>query len=235
MTAPRFYARPGERRHQLDIKPALTSWDKAGSPGKLRQDEFIDHAWSVVAGSIAETPDPLSIWLDIGLLDEVPLLALNDLDNYLFPLVPALAKRAGRQFTSVWASKRYAAGSSMTIGQALAAADPGGRCTFQVRTSVSAEKVAYKEVIRDQVTAATPLPDGGVVLHLAFVVGPGRAWANLWKPTIDALGAILGRDDGAQEWNTRDGRVTELGLHCTIDPDHGHDVEIAIRASTATA
>jgi hypothetical protein len=113
--------------------------------------------------------------------------------------------------------------------------DPGGECAYNVRTSVSAEKPAYKEAIRNQVTATTPLPTGGVVLQLAFIVGPGRAWANLWKPTIDALGAVLGRDDGAQEWDIRDGRITELGLHCTIDPDHGHDVEIAIRASMATA
>lgn len=42
---------------------------------------------------------------------EVPLLALNDLDNYLFPFAPILAKRVGRQFTSVWASKRHAARS----------------------------------------------------------------------------------------------------------------------------
>jgi hypothetical protein len=97
--------------------------------------------------------------------------------------------------------------------------------------SGSAEKPAYKEAIRDQLAAATPLRDGGVVLQLAFVVGPGRAWANLWKPTIDALGAVLGRDEGAHEWNIRDGRITELGLHCTSDPDRGHDVEIAIRAS----
>jgi hypothetical protein len=76
----------------------------------------------------------------------------------------------------------------------LRVADPGGECAYQVSTSVSAEKAAYKEAIRDQVTAATPLPAGGVVLQLAFVVGPGRAWANLRKPTIDALGAVLGRD-----------------------------------------
>jgi hypothetical protein len=72
----------------------------------VRQEAFIDDAYSVAADSIAATPGPLAIWLDIGLSDEVPLLAFNDLDNYLFPLVPALAKRAGRQFTSVWASKR---------------------------------------------------------------------------------------------------------------------------------
>jgi hypothetical protein len=125
--------------------------------------------------------------------------------------------------------------SSITVGQALSVADPGSERTFRVRTSASYEKPAYKEAIRDQMPAATPLPEGGVALQLAFIVGPRRTWANLWKPTIDALGAVLGRDDGAREWNIRDGRITELGLHCTIDPDHGHDVEIAIRASMATA
>jgi hypothetical protein len=234
MTAARFYTRPNEHRHLLNVKPALASWDKAGSPGRVRQNAFIDHACSVVADSIAATPDPLSIWLDIGLPDEVLLLALNDLDNYLFPFVPTLAKRVGRQFTSVWASKRHAETSSIAVGQALSVADPGGECAFRVTTSVSAEKAAYKEAIRDQVIAATPLPEGGVALQLAFVVGPGRAWANLWKSTIDALGAILGRDDGTTEWNTRDGRITDLGLHFTINPDRGHDVEIAIRASMAT-
>jgi hypothetical protein len=144
---------------------------------------LIDHACSVVADSIAAIPGPLSIWLDIGLPDEAELLALNDLDNYLFPFVPTLARRVERQFTSVWASKRHAARSSITVGSALSTADPGGRRVFQARTSGSAEKPAYKEAIRDQVTAATPLPEGGVVLHLAFVVGPGRAWGNLWKPT----------------------------------------------------
>jgi hypothetical protein len=219
----------------LNVRPALASWDKAGSPGRVRQDAFIEHACSAAADSIAATPDPLSIWLDVGLPNEAPLLALNDLDNYLFPFVPTLAKRLGRQFTSVWASKRHAARSYVAVGPAVSVADPGGEYAFRVSTSVSAEKPAYKEAIRDQVTATTPLPEGGVVLQLAFVVGPGRAWANLWKPTIDALGPILGRDDGAQQWNIRDGRITELGLHCTTDPDHGHDIEIAIRASMATA
>jgi hypothetical protein len=91
VTAPRFYARPGEHRHLLNAKPALASWDKAGSRSVLRQEAFIDDAYSVVAGGIAATPDPLSVWLDIGLPDGVLLLALNDLDNYLFPLVPVLA------------------------------------------------------------------------------------------------------------------------------------------------
>jgi hypothetical protein len=119
--------------------------------------------------------------------------------------------------------------------QSVSVADPGGEYAFWARTSVSAEKRAYKESIRDQVTADNPLPEGGVALQLAFIVGPHRAWANLWKPTIDALSPILGRGDPLREWNNRDGRITELGLHCTIAPDFGHEVEIAIRASMASA
>jgi hypothetical protein len=103
-----------------------------------------------------------------------------------------------------------------------------------VRTTASAAKPAYKEQIRDQIAASSPLPSGSVaLLQLAFVVGPRRAWANLWKATIDSLGSILGRDPGAHDWNVRDGRITDLGLHCVVDPTVGDDVVIAIRAQTA--
>ncbi|CUU55001.1 hypothetical protein Ga0074812_10481 [Parafrankia irregularis] len=79
---------------------------------------------------------------------------------------------------------------------------------------------------------AEPLPDGGVAWQLAFVVRPRRAWPNLWKATIDALGAILGRDNGACEWNARDSRVTDLGLHRTVDPAAGN--RITIRSSAGS-
>lgn len=97
-------------------------------------------------------------------------------------------------------------------------------------TTASASSPRYKEQIRDQLATATPVPGDGVALQVAFVVGPHRAWANLWKPTIDALGPIIGRD-GDHEWNARDGRITALGLHCAVDPHAGHEVRIAIRAT----
>jgi hypothetical protein len=193
---------------------------------------FIDHVYDVAASTIAATPGPLAISLEVGLPEAVPLLALNDLDNYLFPLVHALAKRTGREFASAWAFKQYATESYVAIGQAVGAPDPGGACTFRVRTSASHEKRAYKEEIRDQVAAATPLPDGSVALQIAFTVGPRRKWPNLWKPTIDALGPILGQDDPAREWDIRDGRITELGLHCCVDASAGHDVLMVIRADS---
>jgi len=44
--------------------------------------------------------------------------------------------------------------------------------------------------------------------------------------------SILGHEPGAREWNPRDGRITELGLHCTVDPAAGNQVIAAIRAGT---
>lgn len=102
-------------------------------------------------------------------------------------------------------------------------------------TTASASSTAYKTQIRDQVGAATPLLGRGVELQLAFVVGPRRTWSNLWKATIDSLGAILGRDDVAHEWNARDGRITSLGLHCCVDEAVGNGVHLAIRASALDA
>jgi hypothetical protein len=187
---------------------------------------------SAVNGQFEHVHDPIAFRLDIALPAGTPLLQLNDLDNYVFPLVPKLTEATGRQFASVWATKGRAATSSVAVGAARVVRDPGGLCAFQVRTTASAETTAYKEQVRDQV-AGRPLPDGPVALQLAFVVGPRRAWPNLWKATIDALGAILGRDTGAHEWNAHDGRITELGLHCVVDETAGSEVTVAIRADAA--
>jgi hypothetical protein len=233
MTTLVFYARPGAAGSALNTAPALASWDKAGSPGQVRSAAFITEVHSAIAEQLRTTPDPLAVRLDIGLPDTVPLLAYNDLDNYLFPLVPKLTERTGRRFASVWATKRYATTSTVTVDRARRTNEPDGGYSFRVRTTASAGSTAYKEQVRDQITAGRPLPDGGVALQLTFVVGPRRAWPNLWKATIDSLGSILGHDTGAQEWNPRDGRITDLGLHCTVDPAVGYDVLIAIRADVA--
>lgn len=215
----------------MGVAPAVASWDAASSRGQARSSAFIDDGCTAVAEQVVSTAGPLALRLDVGLADTAPLYAFHDLDNYLFPLVPKLMERTGRDFVSVWATKRHAATSSMAVCPAVPVDDPTGTYVFDVTTTASASTSAYKEQIRDQITTASPLPGDGVALQLAFVVGPRRAWPNLWKPTIDALGAILGRDDGAREWNARDGRITDLGLHCVVDPTVGNVVRIAVRAS----
>ena len=80
-------------------------------------------------------------------------------------------------------------------------------------------------------STASPLPPGPVRMELAFTVGPGRGRMNLWKPTIDALGQILGHAPAAAPWAPLDGRIVDLGLHCRVDPAMGNDVLIAIAAT----
>jgi hypothetical protein len=159
---------------------------------------------------------------------------MNDLDSYAFPLVPALTARTGQQFTSVWVSKQHAAFSTVTVGTAVLVDDPGGMYALQVTTTTSASTSAYEKQIHEQISAADLLPDDAIALQLAFVVGPRRSWPNLWKATIDSLGSILGHEEGASQWNARDGRITDLGLHCVTDPTAGDKVTIAIRASATS-
>ena len=230
MTTPVFYARPEAVGSRLNVAPAVASWDRAESPGRARSAGFIAAVHAAVAEPLIATPDPLALRLDIALSDNLPLLALNDLDNYLYPLVPRLTAATGRQFASVWATKRHGTTSSIAVCQARTIYDPRAAYSFQVTTTASAESTAYKRQIHDQIIVDKPLPAGGVALQLAFAVGSRRRWPNLWKATIDSLGSILGRDDGAREWDVHDGRITDLGLHGVVDPDAGNRVVIAIRA-----
>jgi hypothetical protein len=231
VTVPVFYERPQGDGCVLGVPPALASWDRSDSRGQARSAAFVAEVGAAVVERISLIPDPLALRLDIGLPQDRPLLAHNDLDNYLFPLIPRLTAATTRRFSTVWATKRHAATSSVTVCQARTVAEaPDGTHSVQVRTTASTGTVEYKQQIREQVAACSVLPEGAVAVQLAFVIGPRRVWPNLWKATIDALGPILGHEPGASEWNPRDGRITCLALHCMVDPAARHEVTIAIRA-----
>jgi hypothetical protein len=60
----------------------------------------------------------------------------------------------------------------------------------------SYERREWKQDLHDrllQAHAATMDP-GPVAMTIAITTGPGRNWANLWKPLIDAFGPVLGED-----------------------------------------
>lgn len=99
-----------------------------------------------------------------------------------------------------------------------------------VRTTASASTTAYKQQIADQLRDTSELPPGPVSLQLAFAVGPRRNWLNLWKPSIDALDALLGRTVATRPWHPKDGRITELGLHRTIDESLSNEFVIDVLA-----
>ena len=230
---PVFYAGRPAAGKTLNVAPVLAGRGEAGSTRKERLATLADDVRLLVAEDMRATPDPLGLRLDIGLPNDVPLLASNDLDTFVYPLVSRLTGTTGRPFVSVWASKQSARTSSVAVFQARPTRDPGGAQQFQVRTTASIVTAAFRQQVRDRIAAARPLPDGGIALQLSFVVGPRRTWPNLWKVTIDSLGSLLGHAGDVREPDQPDGRITDLGLHCVVDPDVGHDVVIAIRANTA--
>ncbi|BEL12827.1 hypothetical protein Q0Z83_110180 [Actinoplanes sichuanensis] len=230
---PVFYARPHAVGKALDVTTVLAGHAEAGSSRKERLAALAGDVRRVVAEDLRATPDPLGLSLDLGLPDGVPLLTSNDLDTFICPLVPRLTAAIRRPFVSVWASKRHAPTSSIAVFQARPARDPGGAQQFQVRTTASIVTDAFRQQIRNQIAAARALPDGAIAVQLSFVVGPRRAWPNLWKVTIDSLGPLLGHAVDARVADGPDGRITDLGLHCVVDPDMGHDVVIAIRVNAA--
>ncbi|MDX6740968.1 hypothetical protein [Actinocorallia sp. A-T 12471] len=78
-----------------------------------------------------------------------------------------------------------------------------------------------------------PLPEGPLRLHIGFLVGSRRTWQNLWKPTIDGLGRLLGRTSPDRLWHPRDGRIVELGLSTRTEPALGHDIVLRVHAARA--
>lgn len=231
-----FFTKPRSNLLPLAVTPRLASWMAANHPDQIRLREFLAEAERVTQSCWETLDGPLALLLDVGLPSTVDLLNQNDLDNYLFPLVSHLSKVSKQDFVSVWASKRYHHTSTLRVERATPAhATAAPRPSLTVRTTASSMSAAFKQQIDDQLAGQASLPNGAVSLQLSFIVGPRRNWMNLWKPTIDALGRLLGRPDSARPWHTHDGRIVDLGLHCTADSDLGNDVMIAIATDTVGA
>jgi hypothetical protein len=154
---------------------------------------------------------------------------LLDMADLAYPLASHL-KDPG--LVSVWCTKQHTEQSFVRI-EAAREMPPPSRDVLVARTTASASTLAYKEQIHAAVAGAAELPAGPVKLELAFVVGPGRNWLNLWKQTIDSLDPLLGRTRPGRAWHPLDGRITELGMHLTVDPAVRHDVVVGIAAARA--
>lgn len=206
----------------------LESWDAAGSVSQALLAAYLRELERLAAPLVASTDGLLAFALDVALPPGTNLLDQRDLDNYLLTAVRHLTKVTGRPFPSVNGTKRHGTTSFFGIGPARAAAPAGSGAAHKARTTASAETAAYKQQIADALRGARPVPPGPVALDIVFGVGPARSWINLWKPTIDALGALLGASSPARPWHPQDGRVTRLSLHCAVDPALHHDVDLVL-------
>lgn len=224
----RWFARPDGPAHQLGVAPRLASWDKADHPDQVRLRTYLDHSEALLAGSRID--GQWALRLDVGLPATRDLLDAADLDNYAFPLAYRLRDPG---LVSVWCTKRWSDTSFVRIESAREVYAPSAG-VLTAQATASASTVAYKEQIHSAVADDEKLPEGPVTLELSFVVGPRRNWLNLWKQTIDALDPLLGRTSPSRRWHPRDGRITELGMHVTMDPNAGYGVSVGICAAPAS-
>ena len=109
-----LYCRP-THRVALSVEPQLASWDIAGSPGQVRLGEFLDHAEAVTAPVLAAVDGLLTVELNVGIRDELPLTGGGrDLDNYLFPL----AQRLGPARIAAMFGRKVHGPSFLAVGYA---------------------------------------------------------------------------------------------------------------------
>jgi hypothetical protein len=225
----RWYARPGASCARLNVAPQLDSWDRADSRSQVQLGKFLDEAETLLVAS--RIHGSWALRLDVGLEPHLDLLDKRDLDNYAKPLASCLTD--GR-LVSVWCTKRSGGHSFVRIEAAHEVPAPSTG-VLHATTTTSWDGPAAKEQIRSALADVPELPDGPVRLELAFTIGPCRNWLNLWKPTIDSLGALLGHEQPSRAWNPRDGRITELGMHLDIDPSLRYEVVIDIAARPTVA
>lgn len=221
----RWFARPEGDSRKLRVAPRLASWEKADHPDQVRLRAYLDDTEALIADSRID--GPWALRLDVGLPTGRTLLDMADLDNYAHPLAYRLRDPG---LVSVWCTKQHCEQSFVRIEAAREMPPPSN--VMLARTTASASTVAYKEQIHAAVVGEPELPAGPVKLELGFVVGGGN-WLNLWKQTIDSLDPLLGRTYPNRAWHPLDGRITELGVHLTVDPALRYDRVIGISATPA--
>ncbi len=220
-----WYAQPATAAVELSRRPRLASWDAVGHPAQEALRDFLDHAELDLRHQLRAATPPWALEMELGLPSTVPLLDHHDLDNYLYPLAQRLG---GHRLVSARAAKRHGPRSTARIDTARPVTPPDHYPVHHLRTTASAGTVAYKQQIHDQLvgSGATDRPPGTALSAvICFTHGPGRNWLNLWKPTLDAFGPLLG--ECTRPWNPRDGTIVELTLNSTIDPALGWDIEIS--------
>lgn len=210
---------------RLTVAPRLASWDAAASASQQRLAAYLAHVEALAAPLMTGVQGKLAVELTVGLAANVSLTSGGrDLDNYLYPL----AKRLGPGRLAAMFGRKVHGPSSLAIDAAQPHI-PSRPPQFATRMTGSYERSEWKAQLRDRVRQARlgPLGPGPVTLEVALTTGPGRNWANVWKPLIDSLGPVLG-EDPRRPFSPADERITSLGLHHHVDNTVGHDVIVEV-------
>jgi hypothetical protein len=204
------------------VKPQLASWDRAGHPSQVKLGRFLAHVDAIAGPVLAAVSGRVVAELIVGFSDGISLIdGGHDLGSYLFPV----ASRLGPQRVAAIFGRKIHGPSSLAVGPAQPGT-AGATPQFSTRIAGSPERQQWQHNLHDRLTVqAATLNPGPAGLTIALTTGPGRNWASLFKPLIDAFGPVLG-DDPTQPFHPHDDRIVSLGLHHTTDTGIAHDVII---------
>ncbi|GAA4570301.1 hypothetical protein [Planotetraspora kaengkrachanensis] len=211
---------------RLAVEPQLASWDRIGHPSQLRLARFLTHVDAIARPMMTTTNSRLAVELVVGSADGASLTTGGrDLDNYLFPIAQHLG---ATRLAAVFGRKVYGP-SSFAVGPALPSSIVRPP-RFATRMVGSYSRKEWKQNLRDRLLQAGVgrAAPGPLAMDIAVITGPGRNWANVWKPLIDSLGPIVGEDPW-KPFHPNDDRIVSLGLHHEVDGGVRHDVIIEIR------
>ena len=204
------------------VKPQRASWDRAGHPSQVKLARFLAHVDAIAGPVLAAASGRVAAELTVGFSDGVCLIeGGHDLGSYLFPV----AQRLGPQRVAAIFGRKIHGPSSLAVAPAW----PGtaqATAQFSARMAWSGARTGWTQRLHDRLAArAAALDPGPAGLTIALTTGPGRNWASLCKPLIDAFGPVLG-EDPTRPFHPHDDRIVSLGLHHTIDAGIAHDVII---------
>ena len=212
-----------------NIEPRVASWNRKTDPEQMRVQAYLDKL------EAALTPLPragghLFLHMEIDVQQSARLLHHYDLENYLTPVVFRLG---GQHFTFVSAEKRVGGGSRLIVGRAERLSGADGLQDWKhvsIRAGSGAGTTAWKAKLRETLarSGSKPLGPGRVDVQLAWRCSPGRNWVNLWKPTGDAMGPVLGEPFADRPFYPNDDRIVRLGLHLNLDQQMGHAVDVGM-------
>jgi len=216
------YRRPAGVMRQ-SVKPQLASWDRAGHPSQVKLGRFLAHVDVIARPVLARVSGRVATELIVGFSDGVSLIdGGHDLDNYLYPV----AQRLGPQRVAAIFGRKIHGPSSLAVGPAQPDTPKAAIPQFSALMAGSYQRKEWKQRLHDRLAVqAVAIDPGPAGLNIALTTGPGRNWASLWKPLLDAFGPVLG-EDPARPFHPHDDRIVSLGLHHTIDTGIGHGVLI---------
>jgi hypothetical protein len=221
----------GQTLKQVDgVRPLLASWEKNTHPAQIRLRSYLEDLMLHLK-PLPATPAGLFLHLDVDVGEPQNLLHHHDLENYLTPLFGPRWLDPSR-FLLVSATKRVGQGSRLLLGEATPLSDVFGTQNWQhfsYSAGSGADSKPWKENLRAALARSCPqpLPPGAVAVHLAWRCSSLRNWVNLWKPTGDTMGPVLG-ENSSRRFHPNDDRIVSLGLHLNLDRAAGYSVEVGM-------